>query len=76
MIAAHSGNRLVQETLANLHTHVHLFRLIFRSGTPRATIAEHEEILGCIRRHDAKAAELAMCKHLEESAKRFKDAVM
>jgi DNA-binding GntR family transcriptional regulator len=76
LIAGSCGNKLVQETLTGLHTHVHLFRLIFRSGTPRAAMAEHEDILDGIRRGNAEAAERAMRVHLDESRKRFIDAIL
>ncbi len=75
LIAASCGNELVQETLANLHTHVHLFRLVFHSSTTSAAVAEHEQLMDAIRRRDGEAAELAMRIHLDESRLRFKDAV-
>ena len=75
MIAINSGNDLVAETLAGLHTHVHLFRLVFHSNTTKVAVEEHEQIVDCIRRRDSQGAEAAMRTHLERSKQRFSDAV-
>ncbi len=74
-IAINSHNELVADTLARLHTHVHLFRLVFRAGTASAAFAEHKEIFSGIERHDPGSAEEAMRTHLAESKRRFIDAV-
>ena len=71
LIAAYSGNELVQETLARLHTHVHLFRLFYHATAATDANAEHEDILAAIRRHDGQAAAAAMRFHIEQSRGRF-----
>ena len=71
MIALGSGNALVHETLARLHTHVHLFRLYFHSRATADANEEHALILSAIRRRDAAGAEQAMRDHIERSRERF-----
>lgn len=70
-IALGSGNALVQETLARLHTHVHLFRLYFHARATTDANDEHARIIAAIKRKDATAAEAAMRDHVERSRKRF-----
>lgn len=71
LIALGSGNLLIQETLARLHTHVHLFRLHFHSRATTDANQEHSRILDAIRARDANAAESAMRTHIQESRARF-----
>jgi DNA-binding GntR family transcriptional regulator len=74
LIAHGSGNELVQETLSNLHTHVHLFRLFYHSRATADAIDEHQQIIDAIIGRDASAAEAAMRRHLERSKERFMSA--
>lgn len=73
LIAAQSGNDLVQDALARLHTHVHLFRLFYHASATSDAIAEHEDIIDAIRRRDGAAASAAMRHHIEQSQLRFSD---
>ena len=71
-IAVSAGNELVVEALARLHTHVHLFRLLFHARVTRSAIEEHEKVLAAIKARDPVAAEAAMREHIEHSRDRFK----
>ncbi|MGV8853090.1 MAG: GntR family transcriptional regulator [Devosia sp.] len=70
-IAASAGNGLVVEALARLHTHVHLFRLVFNARATDTAVAEHAAILEAIRARDPDIAEAAMRSHIEQSRTRF-----
>jgi DNA-binding GntR family transcriptional regulator len=71
LIASYSGNELVQDTLARLHTHVHLFRLFYHATATTDANTEHEDIIAAISRRDGKAAHDAMYFHIEQSRNRF-----
>jgi DNA-binding GntR family transcriptional regulator len=71
LIAIGSGNLLIHETLARLHTHVHLFRLFFHARATTDANDEHERIIAAIKQKDPAAAEAAMRDHIERSRKRF-----
>ena len=71
MIALGSGNALIHETLARLHTHVHLFRLYFHARATSDANAEHALIIQSIKARDPRAAERAMREHIERSRTRF-----
>lgn len=71
-IAVSAGNELVVEALARLHTHVHLFRLLFHARVTKSAIDEHEKVLTAIKARDPDAAEAAMREHIERSRDRFK----
>lgn len=70
-IATGSGSDLIAETLARLHTHVHLFRLLFHSRVTEEAISEHAEILASLRAGDSDAARAAMERHILFSQKRM-----
>lgn len=74
LIAHASGNELVQETLANLHIHVHLFRLFYHARVTADAIQEHQQIIEALTRRDPQAAEIAMRHHIERSRGRFASA--
>jgi DNA-binding GntR family transcriptional regulator len=74
LIAAASRNELVQETLSNLHIHVHLFRLFYHTRVTSDAIDEHRQLIDALDRHDPAAAETAMRSHLERSRQRFNKA--
>jgi DNA-binding GntR family transcriptional regulator len=71
-IAVSAGNELVVEALSRLHTHVHLFRLLFHSRVTTTAIEEHGQILAAIKARDSVAAAAAMRQHVERSRDRFK----
>jgi DNA-binding GntR family transcriptional regulator len=71
MIANGSGNELIQDALARLHVHVHLFRLFFHSHAASTAVAEHSEIIDALRRRDAQGAHAAMTTHIKNSQERF-----
>ncbi|HEV7276818.1 MAG TPA: GntR family transcriptional regulator [Devosiaceae bacterium] len=75
MVASGSGNELIQETLARLHIHVHLFRLVYHARAAAAAIEEHAEIIDAISRRDPTGAEAAMTAHIQRSKERFARAV-
>ena len=75
MIAGGSGNELIQQTLAGLHIHVHLFRLFYHSTAAREAIEEHRRIIAAIARHDPEAAHAAMHDHIARSMARFRPAI-
>ncbi|WP_052161821.1 GntR family transcriptional regulator [Hoeflea sp. BAL378] len=70
-IALASGNAPVQEALARLHVHVHLFRLYFHARATSDANEEHARILAAIRGRDPEGAEQAMREHIERSRGRF-----
>jgi len=71
LIAQASGNDLIQETLANLHTHVHLFRLFHHQQATSDANAEHAELIEAFEARDPDRAERAMRTHVERSYTRF-----
>lgn len=71
LIAMASGNELVRETLENLHTHVHLFRLFYHSRATIEALAEHKRIIDALRRGSTDGAREAMHQHIERSKARF-----
>jgi DNA-binding GntR family transcriptional regulator len=70
-IARAGGNTLVEEALARLHTHAHLFRLLYHATVTREALKEHAEILAAFERRDGAAAAAAMRVHIEKSHARF-----
>lgn len=71
LIALGSGNGLIQESLARLHTHLHIFRLRFHSEVTTEAYAEHALLVDALSRRDAVAAEAAMRAHIEKSYQRL-----
>ncbi len=68
-IAVISGNPIYvafSEAMLSWLKEYHTEMLIW-TGKENITLSEHEEIIDCIARHDAGAAENAMIKHLERS---------
>lgn len=74
LIAHASGNELIQETLASLHTHVHLFRLFYHARVTSDAISEHQNIIAALQSRDAEAARQSMRIHIERSRDRFMKA--
>jgi DNA-binding GntR family transcriptional regulator len=71
LIALASGNDLIQETLANLHTHMHLFRLFHHHQAESTANTEHAALIEALEAHDGDQAEAAMRTHVERSYDRF-----
>lgn len=74
LIAHAGGNELIQETLASLHTHVHLFRLFYHARVTSDAISEHRNIIAAMQSRDAEATQQAMRIHIERSRDRFMKA--
>jgi DNA-binding GntR family transcriptional regulator len=72
VIARGGGNELVREALARMHTHVHLFRLLYDAQVTEEAIEEHEEIFAAITARDPDAAAYAMRRHIVRSGERFR----
>ncbi len=73
-IAEGGRNTFIRDSLARLHTHVHLFRLSDHANITERAIKEHSEIIAAIGRRDPDAAAYAMRHHVEASAERFRTA--
>lgn len=70
-VAAGSGNATLREAIARLHVHVRLFRLRAAVSIRTEALPEHEAVVTAIAGHDGRAAEQAMRRHIERSARRF-----
>ncbi|MEJ1962056.1 MAG: GntR family transcriptional regulator [Gammaproteobacteria bacterium] len=70
-IAVGSGNRLIQESLARLHAHLHIFRLRFHSEVTKEAYTEHARLIEALQRRNPEKAEAAMRAHIERSYKRL-----
>ncbi|WP_058325058.1 GntR family transcriptional regulator [Sinorhizobium sp. GL28] len=75
LISSSSGNELVHDALARLHTHIHLFRLLYLPSATTDVNAEHAEIVDAVSRRDGKRAFKAMKFHIEQSRRRFLEQV-
>jgi DNA-binding GntR family transcriptional regulator len=65
------GNELIRVTLAHLHTHFHIFRLIFHARVTEEALMEHDSLLVTISSGDEIGAERAMREHIERSRQRL-----
>lgn len=70
-VAAASGNDLIQEALARLHAHFHVFRLRRHSEVTREAFLEHEMLVEALAAGDAEGAEQAMREHIRKSYDRL-----
>lgn len=66
-----AGNELIRDTLAHLHTHFHIFRLMFHTRVTEEALTEHETLLAALSSGDARGAERAMREHIERSRQRL-----
>jgi DNA-binding GntR family transcriptional regulator len=73
LIAEGSGNPLVREALARLHTHLHIFRLRFHSTVTREASTEHAALINALTHRRPAEAEAAMRAHIEKSYQRLQD---
>jgi DNA-binding GntR family transcriptional regulator len=71
MIALGSGNALIQESLARLHAHLHIFRLRFHSEVTTEAYAEHARLVEALVARDGAGAEAAMRDHIQKSYQRM-----
>lgn len=77
LVAAGSGNPIIRETLARLHSHLHIFRLRFHSEVATEAVNEHGALIKALMSRDPDAAEAAMREHIKRSYARvvpFADA--
>jgi len=72
LVAVSAGNQVVREALARLHTHVHLFRLLYDTQVTYLAMGEHDAVLAAIAARDADAAAYAMRRHILLSGDRFR----
>lgn len=66
-----AGNELIRNTLTHLHTHFHIFRLMFHARVIEEALTEHEAILAALSSRDEVGAERAMRDHIERSHERL-----
>jgi DNA-binding GntR family transcriptional regulator len=66
-----AGNELIRETLAHLHTHFHIFRLMFHARVTEEALSEHESLLVALSSGDEDGAERAMREHIDCSRRRL-----
>ncbi len=52
-----AGNELIRDTLEHLHTHFHIFRLMFHARVTEEALTEHESLLGGFVRATSRRAE-------------------
>lgn len=71
LIARASDNRPIQDSLARLHAHLHIFRLRFHSEVTTEACAEHARLIDALTLRSPKEAEAAMRLHIEKSYKRM-----
>ncbi len=69
-----AGNQLVRDTLSHLHTHFHIFRLMFQARVTEEALNEHGAILAAFAHNDGAAAEVAMRDHIARSRERLLQA--
>jgi DNA-binding GntR family transcriptional regulator len=72
LVAVSAGNQVVQESLARMHTHLHLFRLLYDTQVTYLAMGEHAEVVDAIAARDPDAAALAMRQHILLSRDRFR----
>jgi DNA-binding GntR family transcriptional regulator len=70
VIAEASGNAFLADALAKLHTHVHIFRLVFHTRVTSEAITEHTALLAALRRGDAAGSKKSMREHIIASRDR------
>lgn len=66
-----AGNELIRDTLEHLHTHFHIFRLMFNTRVTEEALNEHESLLVALSSGDEDGAEQAMRAHIERSRERL-----
>lgn len=71
LVAAGSGNPIIRDALARLHSHLHIFRLRFHSEVATEAVNEHAALIQALTSRDPAAAEAAMREHIERSYARL-----
>ena len=71
-----AGNELIRDTLAHLHTHFHIFRLMYHARVTEEALSEHDSLLGALSNRDEAGAQQAMRAHIERSRERLLAAFM
>ena len=69
-----AGNGLIRDTLAHLHTHFHIFRLMYHARVTEEALSEHDALLTALSGRDELGAERAMRNHIERSRHRLLEA--
>ncbi|MBR2340418.1 MAG: GntR family transcriptional regulator [Clostridia bacterium] len=71
LIYSYADSRIIENLLTDLHRKVQRFRRVSveSADRARAAVAEHREILGALRAHDADLAERLTVKHVENAKK-------
>ena len=72
LVAQSAGNQVVREALARLHTHVHLFRLLYDKQVTYLAMGEHDAVIAAVAARDPDAAAYAMRRHILLSGERFR----
>ena len=72
LIALSAENEVIREALSRLHTHVHLFRLLYDTQVTYLAMGEHDEVLAAVAARDPDAAAYAMRRHILLSGERFR----
>ncbi|MGI4881209.1 MAG: GntR family transcriptional regulator [Janthinobacterium lividum] len=70
LVAAGSGNPIIRDSLARLHSHLHIFRLRFHTEVTTEAINEHAALIDALMARDPAAAEATMRDHIERSYSR------
>ena len=65
---------LIRDTLAHLHTHFHIFRLMYHARITEEALGEHEVLLTAFAAGDEAGAERCMRAHIERSRERLLEA--
>ncbi len=71
LVAAASGNRFIAETIEALHSHLHIFRFLFKTNATAKAVQEHEAVINALLARDPSGAGLAMRDHLQASRERM-----
>jgi len=66
-----AGNSLIRDTLAHLHTHFHIFRLMYHARITEEALDEHEALLTALASGNEGGAEKAMRAHIARSRERL-----
>jgi DNA-binding GntR family transcriptional regulator len=70
-IASASGSPLLRESIDRLRSHMHLYRLYWRSGIAAETVHEHDRIVKALQAGEAETAAEAMLAHIRASHARL-----
>jgi len=66
-----SGNELIRDSLARLHIHFHIFRLLFHARVTEEALEEHARIMQALLNGDGEGAAQAMHRHIARSRDRL-----